>query len=125
MAFKFELHAALSLVGFQNNNRPFPVRERTFGELANGLCECGLWEIGNGFMKFDRSHNARLLCCRCPDPGNLGPPKFGPGVFLGNMPPPPPHPLRKFAPLEKHSLLYRYIGLGNREASSKMFCQYL
>jgi hypothetical protein len=39
MAFKFELHAALSLVGFQNNNRPFPVRERTFGELANGLCE--------------------------------------------------------------------------------------
>ena len=23
MAFKFELHAALSLVGFQNNNRPF------------------------------------------------------------------------------------------------------
>jgi hypothetical protein len=24
----------------QNNNRPFPVRERTFGELANGLCEC-------------------------------------------------------------------------------------
>ena len=21
------------------NNRPFPVRERTFGELANGLCE--------------------------------------------------------------------------------------
>jgi hypothetical protein len=30
-------HAALSLVGFQNNNRPFPVRERTFGELANGL----------------------------------------------------------------------------------------
>ena len=37
MAFKFELHAALSLVGFQNNNRPFPVRERTFGELANGL----------------------------------------------------------------------------------------
>ena len=40
MAFKFELHAALSLVGFQNNNRTFPVRERTFGELANGLCEC-------------------------------------------------------------------------------------
>ena len=39
MAFKFELHAALSLVGFQNNNRPFPVRQRTFGELANGLCE--------------------------------------------------------------------------------------
>ena len=32
MAFKFELHAALSLVGFQNNNRPFPVRERTFGQ---------------------------------------------------------------------------------------------
>jgi hypothetical protein len=26
--------------GNQNNNRPFPVRERTFGELANGLCEC-------------------------------------------------------------------------------------
>jgi hypothetical protein len=23
MAFKFELHAALSLVGFQNNNRAF------------------------------------------------------------------------------------------------------
>jgi hypothetical protein len=39
MAFKFELHAALSLVGFQNNDRTFPVRERTFGELANGLCE--------------------------------------------------------------------------------------
>jgi hypothetical protein len=39
MAFKFELHAALSLVGFQNNNRLFLVKERTFGELANGLCE--------------------------------------------------------------------------------------
>jgi hypothetical protein len=23
MAFKFELHAALSMIGFQNNNRPF------------------------------------------------------------------------------------------------------
>jgi hypothetical protein len=44
MAFKFELHAALSLVGFQNNNRPFPVRERTFGELANGLL-CQLVEL--------------------------------------------------------------------------------
>jgi hypothetical protein len=40
MAFKLELHAALSLVGFQNNNMTFPVRERTFGELANGLREC-------------------------------------------------------------------------------------
>ena len=39
MAFKFELHAALSLVGFQNNNRPFPVKERTFGEVGQAISE--------------------------------------------------------------------------------------
>jgi hypothetical protein len=38
MAFKFELHAALSLVGFQNNNRPFPVREGTF-EYSIDFCQ--------------------------------------------------------------------------------------
>ena len=42
MAFKFELHAALSLVGFQNNNRTFPVRERTFGDLYDSFNSANL-----------------------------------------------------------------------------------